>query len=83
MKVMRFLNRYENVIKTHISRELDVTYSHIVKLLAELQREGLVSFKFEGRSSLVTLTPKGKILAQDIDKVMTSRNIPVVVQRGV
>jgi DNA-binding MarR family transcriptional regulator len=83
MKVLRYLNRYDDVIKTSIAKELDVTYSHIVKLLADLHKEGLVSFRVDGRSMFVTLTPKGKSLAQDIDKVMTSRNIPVVVQRGV
>jgi DNA-binding MarR family transcriptional regulator len=83
MKVLRYLNRYDSVIKTNIAKELDVTYSHIVKLLADLQRESLVSFRTEGRTMIVTLTPKGKSLAEMVDKLMTSRNIPVRIQRGV
>lgn len=83
MRVLRYLNRYDSVIKTNIAKELDVTYSHIVKLCNELEREKLVASKKDGRTMIITLTPKGKSLAEDIDKIMTARNIQVRVQRGV
>lgn len=82
MKVLRYLNRYDSVIKTVIAKELDVTYSHIVKLCNELEREKLIVSEKDGRTMIVSLTPKGKLLAEDIDKIMTSRNVKVKIQRG-
>lgn len=83
MRVMRYLNRYDAVIKTHIAKELDVTYSHVVKLLSQMKKDGKVSFRSDGRTMVVSLTPKGREEAEDVDRIMTRRNIPVVVQRGV
>lgn len=83
MRILRYLNRYDAIIKSEIAKDLDVTYSHTVKLLFDLEKEGLVIFSASGRFSRVSLTPKGRELAELLDKVMSYRNIPVVIQRGV
>jgi DNA-binding MarR family transcriptional regulator len=83
MRILRYLNRYDAIIKSEIAKDLDVTYSHTVKLLFDLEKEGLVIFSASGRFSQVSLTPKGRELAELLDKVMSYRNIPVVIQRGV
>jgi hypothetical protein len=46
-----------------------------------LKSDGLVSFRFDGRIKFVSLTVKGKLLADLIDKLMTNRNVEI--RRGV
>lgn len=82
MFIMRYLNRYsDEVYPSNISKELDTTYSHTVKVMSMLKDDGLLSFRFDGRIKFVTLTAKGKVLAELIDKLMTNRDIPVKIQR--
>jgi DNA-binding MarR family transcriptional regulator len=82
MRVLRYLCRYDDVSETQISKELDTTYSHIVKSLVLLHRDGKISFRVNGRSKFVSLTDKGREDAVDIDRIMSRRDIPVTVQRG-
>lgn len=48
-----------------LSSEVDVTYSHTVKCLQEMNNKGLVKFKRQGRRKQVVLTDKGDDLAGD------------------
>lgn len=83
MKVLRYLNRYDDdVYPSQVAKELDVTYSHTTKIMSMLEDDGLLSFKFYGRTKFVSLTVKGKVLADLIDKLMSNRNIPVKIQRS-
>lgn len=43
-----------------ISREIDTTYAHTVKIVAQLEEEGLVESQKQGRKKILTLTDKGK-----------------------
>ena len=82
MYVLRYLNRYsDDVYQSQVSKELDVTYSHTVKIMDVLHKDGLLSFRAEGRIKFVSLTVKGKVLADLIDKLMTNCNIEI--KRGV
>jgi DNA-binding MarR family transcriptional regulator len=82
MYVLRYLNRYsDDVYQSQVSKELDVTYSHTVKIMESLRSDGFVSFRSEGRIKFVSLTVKGKALADLIDKLMTQCNIEI--KRGV
>lgn len=53
-----------------LAKEIDCTYSHLVKLLDRMAREGLVSFKREGRVKQVFLTEAGEELAHDFETVV-------------
>jgi len=58
-------NRYGSVL----AKEVDCTYSHTVKILQEMEKEGLVSFDKQGRIKTVNLTEDGKKIAEHIDKI--------------
>jgi len=52
---------------TIISKEVDCTYSHTVKLLDQFQIAGLVDFEKKGRIKMVKLTSDGEDLAHAIE----------------
>ena len=44
-----------------ISKEVDCTYTHTLKILTQLKENGLVEFEKEGRIKQVALTPVGRM----------------------
>lgn len=59
---------------TQISKDVDCTYSHVVKLLDEFQQLGLVSFKKQGRIKIIELTEDGQDLAHAVEGVLMKLN---------
>ncbi len=55
---------------TQVSKEVDCTYSHTVKLLDDFKNLGLVTFKKQGRIKIIELTEDGEDLAHSIEGVM-------------
>ena len=55
---------------TQVSKEVDCTYSHTVKLLDDFKKLGLVSFKKQGRIKIIELTEDGEDLAHSIEGVL-------------
>lgn len=55
---------------TVISKEVDCTYSHTVKLLELFKDFGLVDFEKKGRIKIVKLTDIGDDLARNVDGVL-------------
>ena len=55
---------------TQVSKEVDCTYSHTVKLLDDFKKLGLVSFKKQGRIKIIELTNDGQDLAHSIEGVL-------------
>jgi predicted transcriptional regulator len=55
---------------TQISKEVDCTYSHTVKLLDELEKLKLLTFKKQGRIKVIELTEDGEDLAHSIEGVL-------------
>ncbi|MBN2095534.1 MAG: winged helix DNA-binding protein [Candidatus Aenigmarchaeota archaeon] len=53
-----------------ISKEIDCTYSHIIRLLDKLQELDLVKFTKVKRVKYVELTETGKDLALDLESVV-------------
>jgi len=45
------------------------TYSHCYKIFIVLQREGFIKNMFKGRSNRVSITKKGKLLANSIIRI--------------
>jgi len=56
--------RYASVL----SKEVDCTYSHTVRILNMLQKHGLVKFDKKGRLKTVELTGTGKEIAKELQK---------------
>lgn len=58
-------NNYASVL----SKDIDCTYSHAVKLLQGMERAKLVSFERQGRIKSVVLTEAGQKIAEHISRV--------------
>ncbi len=73
-KPVRLLISLKNSKKTSyvslLAKAIDCTYSHTVKLLSEFKKFGLVDFKKEGRIKYVTLTERGRDLAESLENVL-------------
>ncbi len=54
---------------TQVSKHVDCTYSHTVKVLEIFRKLGLVLFEKKGRIKIVKLTPEGEELAHDFEGV--------------
>ena len=55
---------------TVISKEVDCTYSHTVKMLESFNDFGLVQFEKKGRIKIVTLTELGEDISRAVDNVL-------------
>lgn len=55
---------------TIISKEIDCTYSHTVKLLDQFRSLGLVDFEKHGRIKMVKLTDMGEDLSKNISTTL-------------
>lgn len=55
---------------TLLSKEIDCTYSHTVKLLDQFKKLGLVDFEKKGRIKIVKLTSAGEDTAHAFEGVI-------------
>ncbi|KYK26071.1 hypothetical protein AYK26_01335 [Euryarchaeota archaeon SM23-78] len=69
MMLVILLNKSNNIYASNLAKAVDCTYSHVVKILQEMQRAGLVSFEKQGRLKVLTLTKKGQEVASNINKI--------------
>ena len=60
---------------TIISKKVDCTYSHTVKLLDIFKESGLVEFEKKGRIKIVKLTEVGEEVARHLQKLVTSLSV--------
>jgi len=56
---------------TMIAKEVDMTYSHTIKLLDIFNELGLVEFEERGRIKMVKLTDKGEEIARVFDVLVS------------
>jgi len=69
MMLVTLLNKNNNIYASNLAKVVDCTYSHVVKILQEMQKAGLVTFEKQGRLKVLTLTKKGQEVASYINKV--------------
>ena len=72
MMLVELRNAKAEVYASSLAKQIDCTYSHVVKILQQMQREGLVNFDKQGRLKLLTLTKKGAEVASHIDNIRLS-----------
>lgn len=58
-----------DIYASSLAKQIDCTYSHVVKILQEMSVAGLINFEKQGRLKLLTLTKKGQEVADHIDKI--------------
>ncbi len=69
MMLVYLLNSEKEQYASHLAKDVDCTYSHIVKILNEMQKADLITFQKEGRLKILKLTKKGEEVAKYIDQI--------------
>lgn len=57
------------VYASSLAKEIDCTYSHVIKLLQQMEKAGLLNCDKQGRLKLLRLTKKGNDVAEYIEKL--------------
>jgi DNA-binding MarR family transcriptional regulator len=71
MMLVELKNAKSEVYASALAKQIDCTYSHVVKILQQMEKEGLINFDKQGRLKLLTLTKKGGEIADKIDHIRT------------
>mgnify|MGYP000111968904 CR=1 FL=1 len=71
MMLVSLRNSKSGVYASSLAKSIDCTYSHVVKILQEMERAGLINFEKQGRLKLLTLTKKGSDVADNLDNIRT------------
>ena len=71
MMLVSLRNTKSGIYASSLAKEIDCTYSHVVKTLQEMEKAGLVNFEKQGRLKLLTLTKKGEDVASHMDNIKT------------
>lgn len=69
MMLVTLLNSNAEVYASTLAKSVDCTYSHVVKVLQEMEDAGLVTFEKTGRLKYLKLTKKGEETAKHIDAI--------------
>lgn len=69
LMLVNLRNAKGEVYASNLAKQIDCTYSHVVKILQQMEKSGLINFDKQGRLKLLTLTKKGAEIAENIDKV--------------
>ncbi len=72
MLLLNLKNSKNEIYASTVAKSIDCTYSHVVKILQEMEQAKLVSFNKQGRLKLLTLTKKGLEVAEMIEKLRSS-----------
>lgn len=72
LMLIHLLQKSGEVYASSLAKAVDCTYSHVVKVLQDMQRAGLVTFEKRGRLKVLVLTKKGIEVATYVDKVVTT-----------
>ncbi|MFH1072073.1 MAG: winged helix DNA-binding protein [Nanoarchaeota archaeon] len=69
MMLISLLNKNADMYASNLAKQVDCTYSHVVKILQEMQKAGLIGFEKQGRLKVLTLTKKGEEVAKSIESI--------------
>jgi len=69
MMLVNLLNPTTEPYASTLAKKVDCTYSHVVKILQEMEDAGLVNFEKSGRLKILKLTKKGEEIAKHIEAI--------------
>ncbi|MBS3132739.1 winged helix-turn-helix transcriptional regulator [Candidatus Woesearchaeota archaeon] len=72
MMLVGLRNSKGGVYASSLAKSIDCTYSHVVKILKEMEKAGLVNFEKQGRLKLLALTKKGSDVADHLDNIRST-----------
>jgi len=69
MMLVGLFNAKGEIYASSLAKQIDCTYSHVVKILQEMEKADLINFNKQGRLKILTLTKTGSEVAECIEKV--------------
>ncbi len=72
MMLVVLKNAKSEIYASSLAKQIDCTYSHVVKILQAMEKAGLINCEKQGRLKLLTLTKKGGEIAEHINEVKIS-----------
>lgn len=69
MMLVELMNAKGELYASSLAKKIDCTYSHVVKVLQEMENAGLINFDKQGRLKLLILTKSGNDVAECIEKI--------------
>ena len=69
MMLVNLLNANVEMYASTLAKSVDCTYSHVVKILQEMEDAALVTFEKTGRLKILKLTKKGEEIAKHLDAI--------------
>ncbi len=69
MMLVELKNAKSEMYASALAKKIDCTYSHVVKILQEMESDRLIRFDKQGRLKLLTLSKKGQDVAENIEKI--------------
>jgi predicted transcriptional regulator len=69
MMLVGLKNAKTEIYASSLAKQIDCTYSHVVKILQAMEKASLINFDKQGRLKLLTLTKKGYDVAESIEKI--------------
>jgi DNA-binding MarR family transcriptional regulator len=60
MALVTIRREREEIYCSVISKKIDTTYAHTVKIISRMEEEGLIESEKKGRKKILSLTAKGK-----------------------
>ena len=62
MMLVNLQNSESEVYASSLAKSIDCTYSHVVKILQQMEKHGLINFNNQGRLKLLSLTKKWNMI---------------------
>jgi len=69
MMLVMLKNSKQGIYASSLAKMIDCTYSHVVKILQQMEKADLMNFDKRGRLKLINLTKKGEEVAERIDQI--------------
>tara|TARA_Y100000310_G_C20679577_1_gene815123 strand:- start:1399 stop:1683 length:285 start_codon:yes stop_codon:yes gene_type:complete len=69
MMLIGLKNAKNQIYASSLAKQIDCTYSHVVKILQEMEKAELIQFDKQGRLKLLSLTKNGFDVADNIEKI--------------
>lgn len=70
MLLIGLKNAKGDVYASSLAKSIDCTYSHVVKILQDMEKAGLIHFEKQGRLKILTLTKTGSEVADHMNNIM-------------
>ena len=69
MMLVSLRNAKGSTYASSLAKSIDCTYSHVVKILQQMEKAGLINFEKQGRLKLLTLTKTGNEVATFMENI--------------